>query len=69
MRGTVKGNLTATRSLKILSGGRVDGRVVAPRLAIDDGAVFNERVDPHMAKAVAAVELHRHKESLRNTAS
>ena len=59
VRGNVKGNLTATRSVKILADGRVEGRLVAPRLAIDEGAVFNGQVDPKRAEAAAAVQLHR----------
>lgn len=65
VRGVVKGNLTATRSLKILATGRVDGRLVAPRIAIDDGAVFNGQVDPLLTEAAAAVKLHRLKEHSR----
>ena len=67
--GVVKGSLTATRSLKILATARVDGRLVAPRIAIDDGAVFNGQVDPLLAEAAAAVKLHRLKEHSRKTAS
>ena len=69
VRGTVKGNLTATRSLKILSAARVDGRLVAPRLAIDDGAVFNGRADTHLSEAAAAVKRYRLKDPARKTAS
>ena len=69
VRGTVKGNLTATRSLKILAAARVEGRLVAPRLAIDDGAVFNGQVDPHLSEAAAAVRRHRLRKPARNTAS
>ena len=69
VRGIVKGNLTATRCLKILAAARVDGRLVAPRLAIDDGAVFNGQVDPHLSEAAAAVKRHRLKQHARNTAS
>ena len=67
--GTVMGNLTATRSLKILSAGRVEGRLVAPRVAIDDGAVFNGKVDTHLTEAAAAVKRHRLRERTRQTAS
>ena len=69
VRGDVKGNLTAKRSVKILADGRVEGRLTAPRLAIDDGAVFNGRVDPNLADAAAAVKLHRLKAGASKTAS
>lgn len=69
VRGDVKGNLTATRSVKILADGRVEGRLVTPRLAIDDGAVFNGEVDPNLAEAAAAVKLHRLKAGAPKTTS
>ena len=69
VRGNVKGNLTATRSVKILADGRVEGRLVAPLLAIDDGAVFNGQVDPSRSETAAAVKLHRIKAGASKTAS
>ena len=69
VRGNVKGNLTATRSVKILADGHVEGRLVAPRLAIDEGAVFNGQVDPKRAESAAAVKRHRLKAGASKTAS
>lgn len=69
VRGKVQGNLTATHSLKILSDGKVEGRLVAPRLVIDDGAVFNGRVEPQLAEAAAAVKLHHLKTMASKAAS
>ena len=69
IRGSVMGNLTATRSLKILSDGRVEGRLVSPQLVIDDGAIFNGRAEPQLAEAAAAVKLHRLKVDAAKTAS
>lgn len=68
VRGDVKGNLTATGSVKILADGRVEGRLAAPRLALDDGAIFNGRVDPSLAAPAAAVKRHRLKASASKTA-
>ena len=59
VRGTVIGNLTAVDSVEILATGRVEGRVVAPRLTIDDGAYFKGVVDPRLAQTAIAVGRHR----------
>ena len=62
VRGTATGNLTATERLEILSTGRVEGRLVAPRIAIEDGAQFNGTVDPKKIDAAVAVGRHRLKQ-------
>ena len=38
--GTVIGNITAKEKVEILSTGRVQGDIVTPRLAIEEGAIF-----------------------------
>lgn len=45
VEGTVKGDLRATVSVTIRESGDVEGNVVAPRVAIDDGAKFNGSVE------------------------
>jgi cytoskeletal protein CcmA (bactofilin family) len=45
VEGTVKGDLRATVSVTIRESGDVTGNVVAPRVAIDEGAKFNGSVD------------------------
>ena len=63
VRGKVKGTLTAIECLKILPHGEAAGRLVARRLAIDEGAVFNGSVDTHLTDAAIAVKRHRLKGS------
>ncbi|MCA9620276.1 MAG: polymer-forming cytoskeletal protein [Myxococcales bacterium] len=43
--GSVKGNVTATERVDLLSGGRLVGDVKAARLTIADGASFKGNVD------------------------
>ena len=59
IRGKAKGNLTAIECLKILPHGDVVGHLVARRLAIDEGAVFNGSADTHLTDAAIAVRRHR----------
>lgn len=54
IEGTVVGNLSATVSVTIRNSANVQGNIVAPRVAIDDGATFNGGIqmrDPKGAKA------------------
>jgi cytoskeletal protein CcmA (bactofilin family) len=43
--GTVQGDLRATVSVTIRASGDVTGNIVAPRVAIEDGATFNGTVE------------------------
>jgi cytoskeletal protein CcmA (bactofilin family) len=43
--GEVNGNVTATDKVEIKDGGSVDGDIIAPRVAIADGAHFRGSVD------------------------
>ena len=57
--GKVQGNVRASEKVEILKGGRLDGDITAPRIAIADGAHFRGKVDME-AKAVpekAAVQV------------
>ena len=54
IEGTVVGNLTATVSVTIRDTGNVKGNIIAPRVAINEGATFNggiEMRDPKVAKS------------------
>ncbi len=45
IRGTVHGDVTATEKVEILATGSLDGDVVAPRIAIAEGACFRGKMD------------------------
>ena len=57
--GTVQGRLTATERVELLASGRVEGRIVAETVIIDEGALFNGRIDPTLADTALAVSRHR----------
>ena len=56
IRGTVHGDVTATEKVEILATGSLDGDVVAPRIAIAEGACFRGKMDiqPGNAEQVPA---------------
>jgi cytoskeletal protein CcmA (bactofilin family) len=41
VRGEVKGNIVALEQVEALSGSRIDGDIRAPRVMLEEGAVFN----------------------------
>jgi len=45
IQGEVNGNITATEKVDIRDGGSVDGDIIAPRIAIAEGAHFRGSVD------------------------
>ncbi len=54
IEGTVKGDLTATVSVTVRESGVVTGSIIAPKVAITEGATFNgsiEMRDPKAGKA------------------
>lgn len=51
--GQVQGNVAATERVEILEGGRLEGDIVAPRIAIADGAHFRGKVDMEAAPRAA----------------
>ena len=50
VEGNVKGDLHATESIKLRSGGEVEGNLVAPSISIDGGATFNGSVEMRAPK-------------------
>jgi cytoskeletal protein CcmA (bactofilin family) len=52
--GEVNGNVTATDKVEIRDGGSVDGDIIAPRVAIADGAHFRGSVDMQRKAAPVA---------------
>ena len=59
VRGASNGRLVATDIVRIQPSARVTADVAAPKLAIDEGAVFNGRVEPARAEAAARVAAYR----------
>jgi len=57
--GRVSGNLTASSLVELRASSVVTGRIVAPQLSIEDGAVFNGTVDPSKTDAALAVVRHK----------
>ncbi len=57
--GQVDGKLTATERVELLKSGRVQGRIVAATLIINEGAHFNGVVDPTLTETVMAVGCYR----------
>ncbi len=53
IRGTVHGDVTATEKVEILATGSLDGDVVAPRIAIAEGACFRGKMDIQPGNAEA----------------
>ncbi|MGD8375243.1 MAG: polymer-forming cytoskeletal protein [Acidobacteriota bacterium] len=45
IRGKVEGNIHASEKVEIQQGGRLEGDIVSPRIAIADGAHFRGKVD------------------------
>jgi cytoskeletal protein CcmA (bactofilin family) len=54
--GEVTGNVTATDKVEIRDGGSVDGDLIAPRVAIADGAHFRGSVDMQRRAAPAGAQ-------------
>ena len=69
VRGVAKGNLTATERVEILASSRVEGRLVAPTVVIDEGAHFRGSVDPKKTDAAIAVGRHRLKQRAAQSAT
>jgi cytoskeletal protein CcmA (bactofilin family) len=59
VKGTCSGRLVATGVVRLQSGSRVKADVAAPKIAIEDGATFNGRVDPARAEAAVRVAAYR----------
>lgn len=43
--GKVRGNLTGTEKVVILRSGNVHGNIIAPRMTLEDGAIFKGSID------------------------
>jgi cytoskeletal protein CcmA (bactofilin family) len=60
IKGRVRGNITASKRLELLSGGRLKGDVRTPVLVVEEGAVFDGALEmtPREADAVQQVDTH-----------
>jgi cytoskeletal protein CcmA (bactofilin family) len=54
--GEVKGNVTALDHVEALAGSRVDGDLRAPRIMLEEGAVFNGNCSMETPKSGARAE-------------
>jgi cytoskeletal protein CcmA (bactofilin family) len=43
--GAVKGNVTAKEKFEVRAGGSIDGTLVAPKIAMAEGATFNGKIE------------------------
>jgi len=57
--GEAVGTFTASERVELEASARVEGRIVSPRVALADGAVFNGRVEPHKTEAAVRVAEYR----------
>ncbi len=57
--GQARGKLTGTEIVDIRAGARVDGQIAAPRVALDEGAVVNARVETRSVDAAVRVAQYR----------
>lgn len=61
--GVVDGTLLAADVVDIRSTGQVSGRVVAARIILADGGLFNGAVEPQQFEAAMTVARHRRNEA------
>jgi len=57
--GSAAGTFTASECIALRPTATVEGLIIAPRVAIDEGALFNGRIDPKRTDAAVAVARHR----------
>ncbi len=62
VNGKYSGRLVAKESVFLRKGASVKADVSAPRFSLEDGAIFNGRVDPSKTEAAFAVAGHREAE-------
>ena len=43
--GAVRGNVTAKEKFEVRAGGSIDGTLVAPKIAMAEGATFNGKIE------------------------
>lgn len=66
--GEVRGDLTSTEKVIILRSGNVHGNIVAPRMTLEDGAIFKGSIDMDPGEPVKAEVAKPAKKVLTKTA-
>jgi cytoskeletal protein CcmA (bactofilin family) len=59
IRGRVDASIVASERAVIRSGAHVEGRVVSPRLVVEEGAVINGQLDSRNTDAAVSVAKYR----------
>jgi cytoskeletal protein CcmA (bactofilin family) len=59
VHGKLQGRMIATDIVRLTEKANVTGDVAAPKLAIQEGAIFHGRVEPARAEAAARVAAYR----------
>jgi cytoskeletal protein CcmA (bactofilin family) len=59
VHGRLEGRLIATDMVRLSEDSTVNGDVASPKLAVQDGAIFNGRVEPARAEAASRVAAYR----------
>jgi cytoskeletal protein CcmA (bactofilin family) len=62
IKGRYNGRLVAKETVHLMGGAKVKADVASPRFALDDGAIFNGKVDPAKTDAAFLVAEHRDKQ-------
>ena len=62
IEGSVIGNVTATEKVQVLDTGSVEGDIVAPRIAVSEGAVLRGRIDAGPKHTEKHADKHADKE-------
>lgn len=57
--GQASGTITASELVEIEAGASVEGDIVAPRVALVEGAYFKGRIDPKRSEAAVRVAQYR----------
>jgi cytoskeletal protein CcmA (bactofilin family) len=64
VQGGTVGRLIARDVLRVLEGANVNGDVATPKLALEEGAVFNGKVDGGVTRAEAAARVAKYRNSI-----
>jgi len=63
VRGEVRGNIVALEHVEALAGSRIDGDIRAPRITLEEGAIFNGNCSMELSRKAARQEENAVKKS------